>query len=188
MSSSSRAALALVLASCATAPPAEEAPRGPPTVAELYPMVLGAAWAHWLTKADGSAPILVTSRIGALDDREVVFKSGDQEVRYERRPEGLFKPSSKYFLLRDPIAAGARWPMPEGEVRVTAIDAEVAVKAGRFRHCVIVEELGEGQRVEWVYARGVGPVRMRSFAIVEGTEQPLVEAELSGYRIEPASD
>ena len=61
--------------------------------------------------------------------------------------------------------------------------------AGRFEGCVRVRAHNRaGARVDHVmemsYAPGVGPVRLETFAVVDGKARPQVRAVLRSYRVE----
>ena len=65
----------------------------------------------------------------------------------------------------------------------------VATAAGSFSGCVRVRahlRAGGGAEnvLELTYAPGVGPVRIETFAVVEGKAVPQVSAELASYSLQ----
>ena len=173
------------MVSCATT---QSIDKGPPAefAEDFYPIVEGNAWAHAVTSHDTGQMVLVTSRIAKVDPDGFVISSGANNVTYARKPEGLFKPQSGYFILKDPIKAGARWKMRdlEGEVRVDLVAQTTTVTAGRFKNCIhVTEEIPESQRVEWVYAPGVGPIRMRVYSLEIDPPLLLISSDLKAYQV-----
>ena len=162
--------------------------KGPPAekAEDFYPIVEGNAWAHMLTSHDTGDKILVTSRIAKVDADGFVISSGANNVTYARKPEGLFKPQSGYFILKDPIAPQAQWDMRDngGTVRIDAVAKTATVAAGKFKNCIFVtEEIPESQKVEWVYAPGVGPIQMKVYSLEIDPPLLLLSSELKGYQV-----
>ena len=183
--------LAVCLAtSCATAAKAPAPPPEPLAAVAYYPVAKTNAWAHLVTNhATGADPVLVTSRITDVQSDSFAVTSGAEEIRYERRADGIFKPKSGYYMIKDPVAVGTEWPMPEGagHVRITDVTAEITVSASCQRGCVVVvEELPGQQRAEWTYAPRLGPIRMRVWDLSAQPPKLLVSGELKAYQVEPA--
>jgi hypothetical protein len=173
---------------CATTKSADQ---GPPaeTVEDFYPLVIGNAWAHSVVSHDTDESILVTSRIAKVDPDGFVLTFGANNVSYARKPEGIFKPQSGYFILKNPIKTGASWKMrdTEGEVRIDMTAQTTTVTAGKFKNCIhVTEEIPGSQKVEWVYAPGVGPIRMRVYSLEIDPPLLLISSELKGYQVKLA--
>ena len=161
-------------------PPAEKA-------SDFYPVKLGNAWAHLVTSHDTNAQVLVTSRIAKVDPDGFVLTTGAQNVAIARRAEGLFKPQSGYYILKDPIKAGASWKMrdADGMVTITAVSKTTTVAAGKFKNCIhLTEEIPGSQRANIVYAPGVGPISMKVFSLELEPPLLLISSELKGYQIQ----
>lgn len=181
---------ALLLASCAGTQAADPSGRaGPATALDYYPVREGNAWAHDVIdhRLDGQGPVLVTSRMVDVTPTEFTIDSVRERVTYDLVADGIFKPQSQYHLLKDPIEAGARWAIPiGGTVRVAEVGVATEVPAGKFDDCIVVIEiLGDIHKVEWTYARGVGPVRMRVYDLREGEPELVIEGQLRSYLTEP---
>jgi hypothetical protein len=177
--------LAMMMASCATTSSLDH---GPPaeTVEDFYPIVEGNAWAHLVTSHDTGEVVLLTSRISKVDPDGFVLSAGPNNVSYARKPEGLFKPQSGYFILKNPIKQGASWKMRdiEGEVRIEQTGKTATVAAGRFKNCItVVEEIPKSQRVEWVYAPGIGPIQMKVYSLEIDPPLLLLSSDLKGYQV-----
>ena len=96
-------------------------------------------------------------------------------------------------LLCAPIAPGKRWASVVGpgsteRYEIAAVGEVVETPAGRFEGCVRVRAHDRaGARVDHVlemsYAPGVGPVRLETFAVVDGKAAPQVRAVLRSYRV-----
>jgi hypothetical protein len=76
------------------------------------------------------------------------------------------------------------------QIAATGLTAEVP--AGTFEGCILVRarnRAGANAEVilETTYAPGVGPVRLETFALVDGRTVPQVKAELASHRTERAS-
>ena len=184
------AALSFALsAACATSGSAVRTDTGPLPAASYFPLEPGSSWAYLVEQHQGdgrTTTVLATTQVIAGASNQFAVQSGDAISSYELRPDGIFKAASKYFVLKDPIKAGAKWPIfnDEGEVRVDATNVREEVPAGAFDGCVrVVEEIFDDQKVEWTYAPRVGPVRMRVFLLDGGPELLVIDSKLKAYRI-----
>jgi hypothetical protein len=179
----------LLAVACAGAQPNGAEPQGPATARDYYPVRDGNAWAHQVVdhRIEGQGPVLVTSRMTDVTAEQFTIDSIRERVTYHLVPDGIFKPESRYHLLKDPIELGARWEIPIGGiVRIAEVGATVEVPAGKFDDCIVVIEiLGDIHKVEWTYARDVGPVQMRVYDLREGEPQLVIEGKLQAYRTEP---
>jgi hypothetical protein len=76
--------------------------------------------------------------------------------------------------------------------QIAATGLTAVVPAGTFEGCILVRarnRAGANAEVilETTYAPGVGPVRLETFALVDGRTVPQVRAELASHRTERAS-
>jgi hypothetical protein len=188
---SAPALLLLALAACAHAPGARTG--GQPTPAHYFPLAVGNQWT-W----EDQSPQLPAGQRGALRTVRIV----------ERTADGFFRDSERGELkagvdcLRDrvrqllcaPLAAGTSWKSvlsvsSTEKYEIAAVGEVVATPAGTFRDCVrvrAVNHAGAGTDLvnEITYAPGVGPVRIETFAVVDGKAAPQLRALLRSYRIE----
>ncbi len=166
--------------------PSTPAAREPLTARRLYPLQRGLVWSYNVDTGLGEPPTLAISQVVTAEgDRFEVQNNRSEAVVYERRPEGIYRPASGTWLLRDPIEVGAHWEAPGGRTaRITSVDERVATPSQQFDECVRVEEVGgeDGRVIATVYCPDVGPVlvesRMR--AALTGRDAT-VRALLLGY-------
>lgn len=180
------AALTCLTACAASQPERAAPPAARPAGARYFPLERGTSWAYTVeTNLEGEQrSVLSTARIVESSAESFVLQTGDERARYTLRPDGIYKETSGYAILREPLELGARWSILDGkgEIRVEGAGATVATPAGTFEGClVVVEEVFRDQRVEWTYAPEVGPVRMRVFLL--GDAPVLVaDAVLRGFQ------
>lgn len=174
-------------AACGGAPATgAAAKRDPLAPTTLYPLVAGAAWSYDVDTGQELPTLAITKVTNILGSR-VEVSSGSEPVAYEVSEEGIFRPGSKTWLLKAPIAVGANWPSSSGmTATVTSITEVVDVPAGHFTACVRVEERGgdRGQVVTTVYCPEVGPVALDSqMNLTVAAENAHVAAKLRGYTL-----
>lgn len=183
-------AAAALAAACSHAPPAA---RGAgPSPADYFPLAVGNSWT-WVDRS----PALPAG--GAAPERTVRI--------LERTADGFYRDSDRGELradadcLRDrvrrllcrPIAAGQGWVSVTGvsateRYEIAGVDERVETPAGTFTGCVRVRahvRAGAGAEnvLELTYAPGVGPVRIETFAVVDGKISPQVRAVLKSYSL-----
>lgn len=132
--------------------------------ARLYPMRDGYVWSYNVDTATGMNTFAV-SRVVRAEGDTIAITNGGEEIVYQQREDGIYRPQSGTYLLRAPIEVGASWPGAAGATaRVTSVTEEVDVQAGHFEGCVaVVEENEEAARtVRTVYCDGLGPVLVES--------------------------
>lgn len=148
----------------------------------LYPLALGNAWSYDVNTGDDS--VLAVSRVVAEEGSTVQVQSGEATLRYEKRPDGVYRPAREGYLLQEPIRLGAEWDSGSGtRARVAAVDLALETPAGRFERCVRVQETATtGANIETTYCPGVGPVIVSSeMTLSRGTAT--VVARLRGYQV-----
>lgn len=141
---------------------------GPLTARRLYPMGEGYIWTYDIDTQTEITALGISRVMGISGDLVRIAADGGDERTYELREDGIYRPDSSTWLIRDPIAVGQEWPSSGGRTaRITSVSTDVDVPAGHFSRCVeITEEGGEaGLHVRTVYCPDVGP------AIVESRQE-----------------
>jgi len=180
--------VALVLA-CARAPV-------PPTRAarpgDYFPLAVGNEWVYRDESpnlppggpASRTVRILERTRDGYFRDNERGELRADPDCLHDRTRR----------LLCAPVEAGRTWASVVSvssteRYEIAAVGETVVTPAGRFEGCVRVRALnraapGTDHVLEIAYAPGVGPVRIETFAVVDGKVTPQVRAVLERYHVE----
>ena len=176
-------ALALGIFGCGGARPATPT-EGRLTVERLYPMRAGSVWTYDVETGQGT-PILAITRVTTHEGANVDISSGGDPIRYEVRPEGLYRSDREGFLLKPPFTKGASWDAGGGATaEIVATDLSPATMAGPFTQCIEVSETGGtgGKVVRTVYCPDVGPVEVESSMMMSLSGQTArVIARLRGY-------
>ncbi|ABC81410.1 hypothetical protein [Anaeromyxobacter dehalogenans] len=183
--------LALALA-CARAP-APAAPRAAAaSPAEYFPLAVGNTW----TYVDES-PALPPERRGATRTVRILERTADgyfrDSDRGELRADGGCVHDRLRRLLCAPLAQGQQWSSVVSassteRYEIAAVGETAETPAGRFEGCVRVRAHNRAgpttdNVLEITYAPGVGPVRIETWAVVEGNVAPQVRAVLGSYRV-----
>ena len=158
---------ALVVAGCATGGRGASAhvPRTGLTAADYYPLAEGWKWAYDLEK-DGEK-ILGIYRVAERTADGATIVAGDERLTYAIRPDGIAQMDVNGvgegvgdYVLKDPLAKGATWPVSGGTARVVSTTEEVTVDAGHFYDCAIVEvtRADPPRLARTIFAPDVGPV------------------------------
>ena len=176
-------ALAFGLLACGASRPATPAPERT-TVERLYPMRMGSIWTYDVDTGQDT-PILAITRVTANDGTQVEVSSGGDPIRYELKPDGLFRSDRAGYLLKPPFDKGATWDAGGGaKAEITATDRSMETMAGAFTGCIEVNETGgtNGKVVRTVYCPDVGPVEVESSMHMGLSGQTArVLAKLRGY-------
>lgn len=182
------AAAALALA-CARAP-ARPAPEASP--AAYFPLAVGNTW----TYADES-PALPPERRGARRTVTITARTADGFFRDSDGNELRAGPDClrdrQRSLLCAPVARGTRWSSvlsvsSTERYEIAAVGERVETPAGPFEGCVRVRAHNRASPttdhvLEISYAPGVGPVRIETYAVVDGKVAPQVRAVLVSHRL-----
>jgi hypothetical protein len=181
--------LAAALASaCAHAPAAPRAT----APADYFPLAVGNEWVY-----RDESPALPPARQGETRTVRIVDRTRDgyyrDSERGELRADGECLRDRSRRLLCAPIAAGTAWASVVSvssteRYEIAAVGEAVATPAGRFENCVKVRAHNRAAATtdlvnEITYAPGVGPVRIETFAVVEGKVTPQFRALLQSYRV-----
>jgi hypothetical protein len=181
--------LAAAAAACARAPAA------PPPRAEgpaaYFPLAVGNEWVY-----RDESPALPPGRQGGTRTVRILERTGDGYFRDSERGELRADRDCLHDrarrLLCGPIAVGTSWTSVVSvssieRYEIAAVGEEVTTPAGRFRACVKVRGHNRAGATDLVneitYAPGVGPVRIETFAVVDGKATPQFRALLQSYRV-----
>lgn len=178
---------ALCWSACATN--AGQRPGGE-TSAELaiyFPLAVGHSWTYRSTV--GGKESLREVQIQALEGGFYRDNHGGS-LRFDG--EGL-RDEQRYLVL-SPLSVGNRWEaqLPGGIVEryeLIADDAVVEVPAGRFEGVLQVRATSQVDprtklELEWSWARGVGLVRLRTTAVLDGSARiPQPSQELASFSL-----
>jgi hypothetical protein len=182
----------LALTGCAHLEAGTSARRSP-TPADYFPLAVGNEWI-W----EDQSPQLPADRRGATRTVRIVERTADgfyrDSERGELRATGDCVRDRVRQLLCLPFTAGAAWKSVVSvssteKYQIAALDETQTTPAGVFRGCIRVRAInaaGAGAELvhEISYAPGVGPVRIETFAVVDGAATPQLRAVLKSYRLE----
>jgi len=178
--------VALASLSCAgsaqnASKPAQARPE-PLDVARYLPLVDDTVYAY-VTQAEGVAEqgVLMLA-IKRPRPESVELAIGGRVQRLEIASDGI-RHANGGWLLKSPLSAGAHWKGSFGEVRVSSLDREIEVPAGRFKGCLeTVEEVSSPvqKRATTVFCPDVGIVLLQVEGMIEG-EYGVERASLRSY-------
>ncbi|HET9554716.1 MAG TPA: hypothetical protein VFP50_17245 [Anaeromyxobacteraceae bacterium] len=187
--------LLALLAACAHpgGGPVGSAGASPAGVAAYFPLAVGNEWV-W----EDVSPALPEARRGALRTVRIEARTADGFFRDGERGElkviGPCVQDRVRQILCAPFTAGASWKSVVSvssteKYEIAAVGETVVTPAGTFQGCVRVRALnraapGADLVNEISYAPGVGPVRIETFAVIQGQAAPQFRALLRRYRVE----
>jgi len=141
-----RVLLPLTLAACTAAGRAKDdvvRPRLSLTgarAADYYPLAEGWSWTYALWE-DGKK----TQTRHAVLERQgdvALVQEGDERIAYAVSPEGIAEKDGERigdYILKNPIEAGAEWPVAGGRARIATVDGRFEdPHLGRYEGCVLV--------------------------------------------------
>lgn len=150
-------------AGCATGGAGEvkHVPRTGLKAADYYPLTVGWKWAYDLEK-DGDKILAVYSVLERAPTEALVM-AGTERLTYAVTPEGIAQSESAGvgdYVLKNPVTAGASWPVADGNAKVISTTEEVTVDAGHFYDCVVVEvtRTDPVRIARTTFAPDIGPV------------------------------
>lgn len=181
--------LLAALAACAHAPAGAPHASGP---ADYFPLAVGNEWVY-----RDESPALPPARRGDTRTVRIVDRTRDgyyrDSERGELRADGECLRDRTRRLLCGPIAKGTSWSSVVSvssteRYEIASIGEAVATPAGRFEACVKVRAHNRAAATtdlvnEITYAPGVGPVRIETYAVVDGKVTPQFRALLQSYRV-----
>ena len=169
------------------------APGQDPTT--YFPLAVGNEWT-WIDRspqAGAGAPRQRTVRIVSLDADGYFVDDARGALKVAH---GCIQDRVRRILCA-PFEPDRSWSSIVSETsteryRIAATGLTAVVPAGTFEDCILVRarnRAGANAEVilETTYAPGVGPVRLETFALVDGRTVPQVKAELASHRTERAS-
>lgn len=172
-------------AGCASAPvsSAGAGPQRPGSASDYFPLDAGWKWAYDLDRS-GEHMLAVYQVMERVLDGAIV-QAGDELISYAVTPEGVAQkdgPVVGDFVLKNPIAAGAGWPVFAGSAKVIAVDQKISVPSGDYTGCVVVETLRHdpNRLSRTTFARGVGPVAIEVQVESQGRFVTTMRASLRG--------
>ncbi len=195
--------LLAALAACAHAPTdaSPAAPRATPAASSAgdptayFPLAVGNEWT-WIDRSPQAGQ-------GGTKRRTVRIVSRDAEGYFVDDARGALKVAHGCVqdrvrrVLCAPFDADRSWSSVVSETsteryQIAATGLTTTVPAGTFAGCVLVRARTRAAEdaemlLETTYAPGVGPVRIETFAVVNGRRIPQVQAELASYRTERTS-
>lgn len=181
---------AALAAACASAPTGAPSGAASGSVADYFPLAVGNAWV-W----DDVSPQLPAGGRTAARTVRIIERTPDgwyrDNERTELRADGECLRDRLRRLLCAPLAVGTAWKSVVSvssteRFEIVGVGERVEVPAGRFDGCVRVRahnRAGAGTEhvLELTYAPGVGPVRLETWAIVDGVAAPQVRAVLRSF-------
>lgn len=138
-----------------------DASSGPVTAADYYPLQAGWKWSYDIER-DGQHILAFYAVVDRNGDTATV-QAGDDRISYAITPLGIARRDGAAlgdFLIKDPLAPGATWPLAEGKAQVVTVGQDVTVQAGTFKNCVVVEETRSDPTriVRTTFAPRTGPI------------------------------
>jgi hypothetical protein len=176
--------VALLLCACKSGPqPA--ATTASEDANRYYPLAVGNSWTYAFRGSDKQETIRIIGQDGPwfIDDHR-------GRLRYEK--DGV-RDADRY-LLRGPLAVGAKWSAVENLVvqrfEVVSVDSSAVTEAGTFTRCVVVRnqqplaKKGAAFVTEWTYAPRVGLVQLVTSTLdAQGRQQEQTRLQLVAYRL-----
>jgi hypothetical protein len=184
--------LPIVLATaCSTAPVAPSKPAASSGPASYFPLAVGNEWI-W----DDVSPQLPAGGRQAARTVRIVARTADgffrDSERTELRADGECVRDRIRRLLCAPLTVGTGWKSVVSvssteRYEIVGVGERVEVPAGRYEGCVRVRAHNRAGAstehvMEMTYAPGVGPVRLETWALVDGVAAPQVRAVLRAFR------
>ena len=167
---------ALVCVGCASAPAAPSNAPPPAVISELtryLPLENDSVFSYETyiedTNERGIAVFEIKRPRPELAELSI---AGQVRKRYYFEPAGV-RSSHGGYLLKSPLSLNAEWTGDDGQVKVTSVDMNVVVPAGKFSGCLQTVEdakLGAATRkTTTVFCPGVGITVLEIDAEQEGT-------------------
>lgn len=173
-------------AGCASAPVSSSAGTAPGKVSaasDYFPLDAGWKWAYDLDR--GGEHLLAVYQVMERVPDGAIVQAGDERISYAVTSEGVAQkdgPVVGDFVLKNPIASGAAWPVFAGSAKVIAVDQKISVPSGDYAGCVVVETLRHdpNRLSRTTFARGVGPVAIEVQVESQGRFVTTMRASLRG--------
>ena len=186
--------LAALAAACAGAPAASPPSSASPSAggaAPFFPLAVGNEWVY-----RDESPALPAERRGATRTVRILERTADgfyrDNERGELRMDAECLRDRSRRLLCAPIEVGRSWSSVVSvssteRYEIAGVGESVETPAGRFDGCVRVRAHnragpGTDHVLEITYAPRVGPVRIETFAVIDGKAAPQIRALLQSYK------
>lgn len=186
------AALAAGLLSfaCVTSPPSARAPEPlapgaePGGVERFLPLRDGFVLSYWVWLPEQQEPEQVIFQVERRSPSRASLRTGESSKLLELSPDSV-RLVTGGSLLEAPLTLGAEWSGALGRVRVTAVDRDVEVSAGRFVGCLQTTERGHpranDRAIVTTYCPDVGIVEIR---VDDGEREERFELRSFGPRVD----
>jgi hypothetical protein len=188
----------VLAAACATAPVSTSRTSGSAVAGpgDYFPLAVGNEWV-W----DDVSPQLPDGGRRSARTVRIVSKTDDgyfrDNERTDLRADGECVRDRLRRLLCRPLTTGNGWKSVVSassteRYEIVAVGERVEVPAGRYDRCIRVRAHNRAgptseHVMELTYAPGVGPVRLETWAIVDGVAAPQIRAVLRSFRQPPPS-
>jgi hypothetical protein len=131
------------------------------SAADYFPVARGWKWAYDLEK-DGQKILAIYSVVERTPEGATIA-TGDERLSYAVSAQGFAQMDARGvgdFVLKNPIAKDATWPVTGGTARIVSTTEEVTVDAGHFYDCAVVEVTRSDppRLARTVFAPDVGPI------------------------------
>jgi hypothetical protein len=176
--------VAVGAAGCATSPASSaSAPAKGRMASDFYPLDAGWKWAYDLDR-QGEHMLAVYAVLERTPDAAIV-QAGDQRMEYAVTAAGIAQKEGTIvgdFVLKNPIAPGAEWPVMAGKAKITSVSETVHGPSGDYTDCVVVEVLRTDptRLSRTTFAPGVGPVVIEVQVQSQGRFETTMRASLRG--------
>jgi hypothetical protein len=177
--------LCALTAGCASAPvpSARSSVQKNGSASDYFPLEAGWKWAYDLDRS-GEHMLAVYQVMERVLDGAIV-QAGDERLSYAVTPDGVAQKDGTVvgdFVLKNPIAPGAAWPVFAGSAKVVAVDQKISLPSGDYTGCVVVETLRHdpNRLSRTTFARGVGPVAIEVQVESQGRFVTTMRATLRG--------
>ena len=175
--------LLLLVCACKTVPVVKPAAFGGEDAARYSPLAVGNSWTYAISGMEKRETIEIVGQDGPwfLDDHRGRLRYESDGVRDADR-----------YLLRTPLAAGAKWSAVENLVvqrfEVISLEVSLVTQAGTFTRCAVVrneQPLAKGKFVtEWTWAPGVGLAQIVTSTLDDqGKQQQQTKLQLVAYHL-----
>jgi hypothetical protein len=116
-------------------------PRSNLTAADFYPLAVGWKWAYDVER-DGVNVLATYAVIDRTGDVATV-QAGDDRLTYAVNAQGISQADagiSGDFVIKNPVAQGAEWPVAGGQARIISVNADFKLDSGEhYLGCIVVE-------------------------------------------------
>jgi hypothetical protein len=153
-------------------------------VERFLPLPANTVFSYSAWVPESAQPELLILQVERPSPSHANLRSGGSVKRLEFVSDGVRLITGGY-LLKLPFQNGADWAGPAGRVRISAVDQEVEVAAGRFFGCLETTETDQRAAIPrsilTTYCPDVGIVK---FSVDDGERQERFELKSFGPRVD----